>query len=164
MNPNSLVGPAVARGRREVAMKKNGFSLIELIVAVGVLGILAAIAIPAYNSYTMKTNRTDATRTMTLDARSLERCYSQNYTYGSNCPTTAGTTISPQGFYSVTIAITNADPSTNTAASYTITAVPAKPPQTSDSACRTFTLSSSGAQTATSSSGAANTRTCWGST
>jgi type IV pilus assembly protein PilE len=144
-------------------MKNNGFSLIELIVAVGILGILAAIAVPAYHSYTMKSNRSDATRTMTLEAQALERCYARNFTYGSNCPTTAGTTISPQGFYSVTIAITNADPSTNTPASYTITAVPAKAPQTSDSACTQFTLNSAGAQGATGT-GSTPSQTCWGST
>jgi prepilin-type N-terminal cleavage/methylation domain-containing protein len=43
-------------------MKRNGFSLIELVVAMGIVGILAAIAIPAYTAYTKTANRTDDTQ------------------------------------------------------------------------------------------------------
>jgi type IV pilus assembly protein PilE len=142
---------------REDTDVKNGFSLIELMIAVAIVGILAAIAIPSYMAYTHRANRTDATRTMTLDAQGLERCYSQNFTYLTCATPAAGTTASPQRYYNVTIAIPNAS-------SYTITATPVAAPQLSDSACQTFTLNSAGTQGATDSGMNPNTQTCWGST
>src|ERR1700734_2080560 len=132
-------------------MKKNGFSLIELVVAMGIVGILAAIAIPAYTSYTKTANRTDATRTMTYDAQALERCYSPTFTSLGCASAVSG--VSAQGYYTVTIA--------PTANSFTITATPLKAPQTSDSTCTSFTVNNAGTQSATP---AANTQTCWGST
>jgi type IV pilus assembly protein PilE len=134
-------------------VKKNGFSLIELVVAIGIVGILAAIAIPAYTSYTKTANRTDATRTLTYDAQALERCYSQAFTYVGCASAAAGSLASAQGYYTVTIA--------PTANSFTITAVPLKSPQTQDTACTSFTVNNAGTQSAT---GTASSQTCWGST
>jgi type IV pilus assembly protein PilE len=140
-------------------MKKNGFSLIELMIAVGIVGILAIIAIPSYTAYIKRANRTDATRTMSSIAQALERCYSQNFTY-AGCPIlVANPAASPQGYYSITIGVVAGPPQT-----YTLTAVPVLSPQTADTSCATFTLDNTGKQGATDMSASPNTQTCWGST
>ncbi|MGD0501947.1 MAG: type IV pilin protein [Steroidobacteraceae bacterium] len=143
----------------KAAMSNNqGFSLIELMITVAIVAILAAIAIPSYSAFTQRSNRTDATRTLTFDAQALERCYSQTFSYSPCAGVTIGTSASPQGYYSVVVAV-QANP-----AAFTITATAVNAPQTSDSACQTFTVNSSGTQGALNSASAPNTQTCWGST
>jgi len=150
-----------ARGRREA-----GMTLIELLTVVAIVGILAAIAYPSYKQFVMQTNRTDATKTMQLAAQSLERCYSANFTYAppGGC-SVLGTLMNlganppmqtPNNYYTITLTIV--DPQ-----DYTITAAAAAAPQTSDSQCASFSLASSGQQTAQDSNNNDNTKLCWGS-
>ncbi len=135
---------------------RNGFSLIELVVTMLILAILTGIAVPTFSNYTHRAKRSDATRTMTIDAQALERCYSQGFTY-VGCAQVASSSTSSEGYYTVTV--------TMTANSYSITAVPVSPgPQTSDSACQTFQLNNAGTQSALDGGGSPNTQTCWGST
>ena len=138
-------------------MKKTGFTLVEMMITVAIVGILAAIAIPSYASYTKRANRIDATRTMSFVAQTLERCYSQNFSYVPCTGAVAGSTPSPQGYYTITIGINTAP-----TASYIITAVPVANPQLADSSCMFFSVDSTGTQKAKDSSLADSTNTCWG--
>jgi type IV pilus assembly protein PilE len=142
----------------ESAMKNKGFSLIELMITVSIVGILAAIAIPSYAAYTKRANRTDATRTITVYAQALERCYSQTFTYVGCAAAPTASVASPQGYYTITIATATAPTAT-----YSITAVPVASPQLQDSSCMHFAVDNSGKQSALNSSGLDNTKTCWGS-
>ena len=134
-------------------MKKNGFSLIELMIAVTIVGILAAIAIPSYSAYVRRANRSDATRTISFLSQALERCYSQTFTYVGCAQAPAGTAPSAQNYYNVTVAILSAS-------TFTISAVPLTNPQLGDAQCTSFTVDQTGAQAMT---GTADIKTCWGS-
>ena len=139
----------------------KGFTLVELMVVVAIVAILASIALPAYTSFTRQTNRTDATKTMQLAAQSLERCYSRTFRYtGCNVNGTVmnnGSTMqTPNLFYRVTFAIPDAQ-------DYTLTATPIAAPQTRDTQCAQFTLSSTGQQAAQDNHATNTTKACWGS-
>ncbi|HEX3836204.1 MAG TPA: type IV pilin protein [Steroidobacteraceae bacterium] len=84
---------------------RNGFTLIELVIAMLVLAILTAIAVPSYSNYTHRAKPSDATRTMTIDAQALERCYSQGFTY-VGCAQVSTSATSPQGYYTVAVTMT----------------------------------------------------------
>jgi type IV pilus assembly protein PilE len=145
-------------------MKKNGFTLMELMITVAIVAILAVIAIPSYTQYIRRANRTDATKTMTLYAQALERCYSQSFAYAGCAGAPVGTQASPQGKYNVTIAIPDTTTPGAPPASYFISAVPLAPSQQADTACQLFTLNTINTQYAQNSSATQNSQTCWGST
>lgn len=63
---------------------QSGFSLIELMVAVGVLSILVAIAIPAYEGYVRESHLTAMRTTMNGMRTSIEEYRLDNGNYGSN--------------------------------------------------------------------------------
>lgn len=138
----------------------RGFSLIEIVVTMAIVALLASMAIASYSRYVRQTNRSDATKTMMSYAQTLQRCYSQYFTYNpalpAVCTVTAGNTTSVDGYYTINVAIPNAT-------TYTITATPLKAPQTNDTSCVSFTLQSTGQQGALDAGNNNTTQTCWGS-
>ena len=67
--------------RKFLIGKHKGFTLIELMVAVGIVGLLAAIAIPSYQESMRKSRRTDAQGALMSFANGMERHYTENSTY-----------------------------------------------------------------------------------
>ncbi|MEJ6514856.1 MAG: type IV pilin protein [Pseudomonadales bacterium] len=62
-------------------MKQTGFSLIELMVVLAIIGIITVIAYPSYQSYTCDTFKAQAVADLRVCALSLDRYYSDDFTY-----------------------------------------------------------------------------------
>ncbi len=141
-----------------------GFTLTELMVVTVIVTILALIAIPSYNAQIRKSRRTEA-KTAVLELASREEKYFSTANSYSTDPTqlgysaTSGATF-PQStgeYYQIDVQVP--DPGwAGTGPSFVITATPsAGSPQTADAECTSFSVSQTGAQTATGTLGVA----CW---
>ena len=62
-------------------MKKTGFTLVELLIALAILSILAAIAIPGYNDYVEEARLTSAKSSALSIKPYLEEHYSETGSY-----------------------------------------------------------------------------------
>ena len=79
----------------QIPNRSQGFSLIELLIAVTIIGILAAIAIPMYSDYVTRSRRADGQATLMQVAQELERCYTQFSKYNDNsCSVVNGGVVS----------------------------------------------------------------------
>ncbi|MDI1353222.1 MAG: type IV pilin protein [bacterium] len=140
--------------KRHTGVKSaGGFSLIELLITVGVVSILATIVYPTYISSVYKARRLDAIASLSQTQIILERCYSLNFSYSAACASLPAFPLtSPQGFYRTTI-------SNLTTSTYTLTAVPIGT-QVNDNTCATMTLNQANVKTGADATGTTQT-ICW---
>lgn len=69
----------------------QGFSLIELMVAIAIAAILAAIAYPSYVDYVLRGKLVDPVNTLSAMRASMEQYYQDNRTYSN----ASSTIVSP---------------------------------------------------------------------
>jgi len=109
--------------------EQRGFSLIELMIVIGIIGILAAIAYPNYQEYIIKSNRAAAQAAMMDIANREQQFLLANRAYANKTALEASGYVLPDdvaGRYDYDITVGG-----GTVPSFTITFT-ATGPQTSD--------------------------------
>lgn len=128
----------------------QGFTLLELVVAVVIVGILAAIAVPAYTSYIKKSNAKAAAADLVALSLNFENTYQRSLQYtAENLTTTSAITTKYTGWSPAQKNMFDFS-TTATASTYTLTATGKT--STSSSGC-VLTLTEANARTATSACG-----------
>ena len=80
LNPEQLT-KASSFSNRDVCLRQNGFTLIELMVVVAIMGILASIAYPSYTNYVKQGKATEAPANLAVLKNRMEQYYQDNKTY-----------------------------------------------------------------------------------
>ncbi|WP_341303807.1 type IV pilin protein [Pseudomonas sp. TMP25] len=136
---------------------QGGFTLIEMMIVIGIIAILAAIALPNYQGYMNRTVCEDAKGVLAGAAGAMERFRAQNNTYiGAALAEYAQSPVDGNAQFNIV-----ADPITAT--TYTLTATPVAGGRLSGRG--TLTLTSTGARGVTDGATAPgfNTADIWNS-
>lgn len=131
-----------------------GFTLLELMIVVGIVAILASLAIAGYGFAMVKSRRAAAEGCLQEGSQYMERFFTTNLAYDKD---TGGTNVTAPvcsqdvtPYYALTF---SAGP---TATSYTLQAAPTT--KQKDPRCGTLTIDNKGIKTA---SGTAGVTGCW---
>ena len=123
----------------------QGFTLIELMIAVAIVGILSAIAYPQYTDFVQRANRSEGQREILRVANLQERFFVDTRTYTedmTNLGLNADPFITESGLYSIDAEVTGS--------SFVLTATALGNQATGDSECANFFINELGTKTATS--------------
>jgi len=151
-------------------MKKTieGFTLIELMIAVAIVGILAAVATSSYSEYVARSRRADAKAVLLEGAQFMERIYTERGAYNKDSTGADQTTLALIGFPFTqapkdgSTAYYTIGLSGNLAASTFVLQATPTGTQANDK-CGSFTLSNTGAKaiTSTPADSTATSSDCW---
>jgi len=168
-------------------MKQKGFTLIEMMITMGIIAVLASVATTSYMQYVLRANRADAKIALMQLSQRQERFFTENLRYAADYnellgagfadsePTNLWVDDSNGGYdnkddfddapsipdYRITLTRPGG------AATFTLTATALSTRQLKDEKCRTFTINQTGNQTAIATPDAPylsrdETQECWG--
>lgn len=124
--------------------QNQGFTLIEVMVAVAVLGIIIAVAYPAYTAFLERGRRSEATEALQNLSTRQEQFYNDNKFYAGDLATLGAGATTANGYYQ--LSITAGAMVGGTLQGYTVNAN-AQGPQSGDTGCTTIQLDSDGSKT-----------------
>jgi type IV pilus assembly protein PilE len=135
--------------------RNTGFTLIELMIVVGVIGILAAVGYPNYTEYVKKTRRSEVAALLIEEAHRLERFHSKTgqYTDSIGPPPREHQVSHGNAFYTLT--------AQRAEQAFVLTATASTALMQGDK-CGRFVLENTGRRDNVGMSGDASVFGCWG--
>jgi len=158
-------------------MKQKGFTLIEMMITMGIIAVLASVATTSYMQYVLRANRADAKIALMQLSQRQERYFTENLRYAADYNELLGAGFAANatnlwvddsnGGYDAAAAasvqdyrITLTQPGGTS--TFTLTATALSTRQLKDTKCLTFTINQTGNQTAADSAAGDETQECWG--
>lgn len=132
-----------------MSMDSQGFTLVELLIAVAIIGLLAGIAYPGYAGHMKKVYRAQIIALLTEQAQHLERFYTRNGTFIDASGVSVG-----NDRYRITAALNPQD--------FHLVATPAVESVMAGDACGAFSLTSTGARANPGAAPDMSRTLCWG--
>jgi type IV pilus assembly protein PilE len=135
---------------------QQGFSIIELVIAVAIVAILAGVAYPAYAEQVKKTRRAEVAAVLVEEAQRLERFHSRSGQYSDSPGPPAHKHEVSVGneFYGIT--------AERTERTFVLLAMPVAGAQMAGDRCGGFVLENTGKRDNVGMSGDASVQQCWG--
>lgn len=134
--------------------RHEGFTLIELMIAVAVIAVLASIAYPSYTRYIYRTRRADGQDLLMRIAAAQERYYTNKNQYAPDLSTLGLNATSVSGYYT---AVVTKPAGGDFTTGFVVTATP-QAPQDGDTACGSLSVDSALNKTP---SGQTSNGLCW---
>ena len=141
-------------------MKRNGFTLIELMITVAVVGLLAAVALPSYNGYLARGRITDTVALLSDYRVKMEQFFQDNRNYGTastSCAAGTGPALPVSQYFTFTCTVGAVTPTV----SYVMTAASIAGALGVAAGDYTYAINALNAKSTSKFKGTAVVKACW---
>ncbi len=143
-------------------IKYKGFTLIEVMIVLGIVAIIATIAIPNYQNYVLRSNRAQGLAVLQTNMLAIEQFKTRNLTYPAASQISAGTVAGYLDKTNTGNSILGYNISYSLVSEVvTLTMTPNSTLTNKETLCSVITLNSNEVQTAKDTGGADKTTECW---